>query len=680
MKKIKIFNMPISNLKGIGKTTELLFKKLNITNIGELLTFFPVDYEDWNNIKNIEECYEKNSVIQIEVLQEYSCITSFNNKKIYKVKCFEVNNIQNLINITFFNNKFTPMSMKKNQKFLAMGEVKIGYNNIYELINPKIKLLNNNNNNFKLEPVYSQTKNLSSLRIKKFILEALKFLPEKISETIPEEFLKKFDLPTLDFVIKKIHFPKSKDEIYIAKKRIIFEELVSWILSVKKIKNYYKSNFIINNFFDEFKKKLEFNLTNSQEKIILECVNEMSNGKKMSRLLQGDVGSGKTVIAMALAYNTLKSGLQVAFMVPTEVLAIQHYNNFSKIIGHENIYILTGSTRTKERDNIITKFMIGMPGILIGTHSLISDNIEFKRLALVITDEQHKFGVEQRKKLLNKGDAPHYLVMSATPIPRSLAMIIYGDLDISVIDEMPKNRTKIKTKIIESSQRVLAFKFIKKELSLGNHAYIVCTRVTENNNKNNNKNNELTESTEADVENYKEKIIKNYFENFNIGILHGKMSSYEKDFILKKFYDKKIDLLICTTVIEVGIDVPNATVIMIENAEKFGLASLHQMRGRVGRSEKESYCILICNKKSKNIIERLTTMQKSSDGFYLAHKDLEIRGPGNFFGTEQHGKLSASLINSLKDSKLISQANEFINFILKSNFKFKPIKFFNQNS
>jgi len=674
--------MPISNLKGVGKNTELLFKKLNITSVGELLTFFPVDYEDWNNMKNIEECYEnyeKNSVVQIEVLQEYSCITSFNNKKIYKVKCFEINNIQNLINITFFNNKFTPMSMKKNQKFLAMGEVKIGYNNIYELINPKIRLLNNNNNNnFKLEPIYSQTKNLSSLRIKKFVSEALKLLPEKIPETIPEEFLKKFNLPSLDFVIKKIHFPESKDEIYFAKKRIIFEELVSWILSVKKIKNNYKSNFIISNFFDEFKQKLEFKLTNSQEKIILECINEMSSGKKMSRLLQGDVGSGKTVIAMALAYNTLKSGFQVAIMAPTEVLAMQHYNTFSKIINHENIDILTGSTRTKERNNIITKFMLGMPGILIGTHSLISDNIEFKKLALVITDEQHKFGVEQRKKLLNKGNDPHYLVMSATPIPRSLAMIIYGDLDISVINEMPKNRAKIKTTIIENSQRVLAFKFIKKELNAGNQAYIVCSRVTEN--KNNNNNNELSEITEADVENYKSKIIKNYFENFNIGILHGKMSSYEKDFILQKFYDKKIDLLICTTVIEVGIDVPNATVIMIENAEKFGLASLHQMRGRVGRSEKESYCILICNKKSKNIIERLTTMQKSNDGFYLAQKDLEIRGPGDFFGTEQHGKLSASLISSLKNPELISQANEFINFTLETNFKFKSIKFFNQKT
>lgn len=245
-------------------------------------------------------------------------------------------------------------------------------------------------------------------------------------------------------------------------------------------------------------------------------------------------------------------------------------------------------------------------------------------------------------------------------------MIIYGDLDISVINEMPKGRSKIKTTIIESSQRMLAFKFIKKQLSLGNQAYIVCTRVKEDNS-------ELSESTEADVENYKENIMKNYFDGFNIGTLHGKMSSYEKDFILQRFYDKKIDLLICTTVIEVGIDVPNATVIMIENAEKFGLASLHQMRGRVGRGNKESYCILILDKKSKTIIERLTTMKKSNDGFYLAQKDLELRGPGNFFGTQQHGKLSMSLINSLKDPNLIAQANEFINFILETNFKFRQI-------
>ena len=656
--------MPISDLKGVGKMTELLFKKLNITSVGKLLTFFPVDYEDWNNIKSIEECFEKNSVVQIEVLQEFSCITSFSNKKIYKVKCCEVDKIQNLVNITFFNNKFTPMSMKKNQKFLAMGEVKIGYDNLYEMINPKIRLLNDDN--LELTPVYSQTKGLSSLKIKNCVIEALQFLPEKIPETIPEEFLKKFDLPSLDFTIRKIHFPSSKDEIYAAKKRINFEELVGWILSVKKIKYDYDSNFIIDDFFDDFKEKLEFNLTKSQTEVILECIKEMSNGKKMSRLLQGDVGSGKTVVAMALAYNTLKSGFQVAVMVPTEVLAMQHYATFSKIVGSENIDILTGSTKIKERNNIISKFMLGTPGILIGTHSLISDSTEFKKLALVITDEQHKFGVEQRKKLLSKGNAPHYLVMSATPIPRSLAMIIYGDLDISVINEMPKGRSKIKTTIIESSQRMLAFKFIKKQLSLGNQAYIVCTRVKEDNS-------ELSESTEADVENYKENIMKNYFDGFNIGTLHGKMSSYEKDFILQRFYDKKIDLLICTTVIEVGIDVPNATVIMIENAEKFGLASLHQMRGRVGRGEKQSYCILILDKKSKTIIERLTTMKKSNDGFYLAQKDLELRGPGNFFGTQQHGKLSMCLINSLKDQNLIAQANEFINFILETNFKFKQI-------
>lgn len=663
MSNIKLFNTPISDLKGVGKTTELLLKKLNITSIGKLLTFFPVDYEDWNNIKNIEECHEKNSVISIEVLEEFSCVMNFNNKKIYKVKCFEIDKMHNFINITFFNNKFTPMNMKKGNKFLAMGKIKIDYTGTYEMINPRIRKFTSSN--FELNPIYSQTKGISSLKIKKLVTEALKLLPDKITETIPEIFLKKFNLPTLDFTIKKIHFPKNKEQIYSAKKRIKFEELVGWILTIKKIKHECNSKFIIKNFFYEFSKLLEFNLTESQKSIISECIREMSSGKKMSRLLQGDVGSGKTVVAMALAYNVVKSGFQVAVMVPTEALAMQHYATFLKIFGNENIEILTGATKSKEKNRIISKFMVGIPGVLIGTHSLISDSVEFKKLALVITDEQHKFGVEQRKKLLNKGENSHYLVMSATPIPRSLAMIIYGDFDISVINEMPKGRKQVKTTVIETSHRNSAFKFIKKQLLMGNQAYIVCARVKESSDEN----------TDIDVENYKENIMKNYFERFSINILHGKMSSYEKDYILQKFYNKQIDVLICTTVIEVGINVPNATVIMIENAEKFGLAALHQMRGRVGRSEKDSYCILVCNKKSKNAIERLTNMQKSSDGFFLSQKDLEIRGPGDFFGTEQHGKLSQNLISSLKDTELMSQANEFVGFVFNSNFKFKPIKF-----
>ena len=654
----------MSILKGVGKNTESLLQKLKVTSVGSLITLFPNRYENWKDVKRVRDSIGAISVIKIEVAEEYSYFESNSGKKVYKVKCFDVSNPKDIVNIVFFNNSFTPSCMKKGNQFFVMGEVKKGFHGDFDILCPKIKKLDDISF---LDPVYPQVKGLSSAKIQKMMIEAFNLLPDKINETIPEIFLDKFKLPSLDFAIRNIHFPKSEKDIYESRKRINFEELLVWILSVKKLKKINNSKFKIKDFSEEFVKLLDFELTNAQKKSIKICANDMSNGKTMTRMIQGDVGSGKTVVSMALAYNVLRSGYQSAIMAPTEVLAIQHYENFSKIIGSDKVHLLCGSTKKREREYIISKFENGNPGILIGTHALTSDSVKFKNLALTVTDEQHKFGVDQREKLVKKGDNPHNLVMSATPIPRSLAMIIYGDMDLCVINEMPKGRKKIKTLAINSSKRLKAFKFIKKHLLMGDQAYIVCAKIGLDD--------EICDDYNVNVEGYKENIMNNFFDGFNIGVLHGKMTPEEKESIIQQFASQKIDILISTTVIEVGINVPNATIIMIENAEKFGLASLHQMRGRVGRGSKESYCILVCNKNNDSSLQRLRTMEESSDGFYLAQKDLESRGPGDFLGIQQHGKLTVNLANSLRNPDFLNQVNEFSNFILSKNFKFKPIKF-----
>ena len=661
---IKFFNTPVSNIKGVGQTTELLLKKLNVDTLGSLISLLPYRYENWENIRRACDSIDEINVIKVQVIRGCSFFESRSGIKIYKVKCIDVNCYKNTVIITFFHSNFVASSMEEGQQYLAMGKVTKGYSSDFEIVCPKIKLVTSELINF--EPVYPQVKGLSSLKMRKIMSEAFKLLPGTICDTIPEEFLKKYGLASLDFALRNIHFPSSKENLIKSLRRIGFEELVCWISSLRRVKNTKDCNFIIEDFSSEFEKLLEFELTNSQKKNIEICVKDMKSGKSMMRLLQGDVGSGKTIVAMSLTFNVIKSGFQAVLMVPTEVLAVQHYNNFSKIIGEENVCFLSGSTRKREKERIISRFRVGIPGILIGTHSLISDDVEFRSLALVIIDEQHKFGVNQREKLIEKGNNPHKLVMSATPIPRSLAMIVYGDMDLCVIDELPKGRKKVRTVVLESKERTKAFNFIKCQILDGHQAYIVCAKIGDF---------EDIESEEINVAGYRNNIIRGFFDEFKIGILHGKMSPLEKDDIIRDFSNKKLDILISTTVIEVGIDIPNATVILIENAERFGLASLHQMRGRVGRGTDESFCILICGSNSESAYQRLQIMSNVSDGFLLANEDLKMRGPGDMLGIKQHGQLSERLIASLKNPKMVSQAIELLDF-MNSNPRQKNNDFF----
>ncbi|MCL2311157.1 MAG: ATP-dependent DNA helicase RecG [Firmicutes bacterium] len=637
-------------MKSVNKNNAELFKKIGIFSVGSLIEYYPVSYENWTDVISLNDCTSKKCVTKVEVVEQHVLNKS---KKIYKIVCIEDGNPDFILHIIFFNQRYIAESMKQGHKFLVMGDIKRRFNkNEFETICPKVKSLKFN---LPFEPIYSQIKGLPSWKISKSVNEALSLLPDFVPDTLPKFIVDKYNLVSFDLAIRKIHFPESQEDIDKVKRRFMFEELLIWFIAVRKLKNRSDKGAIIENKLNEFLKLLPFELTSAQKRAINTCASDMKSGISMRRLLQGDVGSGKTAVAMALAFNTIMSGFQVAFMAPTEVLATQHFRNFTNILKLKDIYVLTGSNNKKERSVIIEIFEKGNSGIIIGTHALTSDGINFKNLALVITDEQHKFGVNQRSKLINKGNNPHTLIMSATPIPRSLAMVMYGDMNFCVLDELPLGRQKTETFVIDSSKRDRAFAFLKSKLKQGLKGYIICAKVEEDN----------EEQERITVEGYEKKFTKNFFKDFKISLLHGKMKSLEKEKIMKDFSEDKVDLLISTTVVEVGVDVPKACVIIIENAEKFGLASLHQLRGRVGRSNEKSYCILISENKFGPAGERLRAMKKSNNGFYLAKKDLEIRGPGEFFGKKQHGDLNPRLKFAFQDSKLIDNCNEAADKILE---------------
>ncbi|MBR2579137.1 MAG: ATP-dependent DNA helicase RecG, partial [Clostridia bacterium] len=517
----------------------------------------------------------------------------------------------------------------------------------YEIISPKVKGMESENSIF---PVYSQTSGITSNKIANFVRAALDMLPEHVAETLPQWILDKYNLCSYDFALKNIHFPKNKDDLRAARNRLVFDEFFIYQLGLGFIKKRSRITTDIKIKEDctgEFYKFLPFELTNAQKRSINECVQDIILGKyAMNRLLQGDVGSGKTAVAAAVSYLVAKNGYQVAVMAPTEILASQHYNTFCKFFKDTGLKICLacGSLRSKEKRRIQQEIELGFYDIIIGTHALISEKTIFKNLGLVVTDEQHRFGVNQRSVLVNKGISPHTLVMSATPIPRTLALIVYGDLDISVLDETLPGRQKIDTFRIDENKRLRALNFIKGIVDEGGQAYIVCAGIEEN------------ENDIIDVETYYDKMLSEIFEEKDVGILHGKMSANEKDEVMRRFIEGELKVLIATTVIEVGVDVGNARVIMIENAERFGISQLHQLRGRVGRSDKKSYCILVSDSKSRDSNQRFNAMTSSNDGFYLSEEDLKLRGPGDFFGTNQHGVPNIAIPTRYEDVYLVKQA------------------------
>lgn len=545
--------------------------------------------------------------------------------------------------------------MKYGKKYRFFGKISNKYGKI-DLTSPVFDEIEKKNNTGKIIPLYPLTFSLSQNTIRKIIENGLKDVEEDggLKETLPKYILNEYKLEEINKAIETVHFPKKFADFEIARKRFVFEELLSTQLALLQLKNsnlkdHKGISFSKDAHMSDVINSLPFNLTKAQLRVLEEIDKNMEQDKSMNRLLQGDVGSGKTVVAMISAYKAVKSGYQVAVLAPTAILATQHLENFQKILKKFDIrceLLISGITK-KKKTEILEKLQNGEIDILIGTHAMLEENVTFKNLGLVVTDEQHRFGVKQRTTMAQKGENPDVLVMSATPIPRTLALILYGDLDISVIDELPPNRKKIETFAVTKALEDRVNNFVKKQVDEGRQAYIVCPLVEES-----------EENDLQSVISLYEKCKTEVFPNYRIEYIHGKMKQKEKDDIMERFKNGEIDILISTTVIEVGVDVPNSSIMVIEDAQRFGLAQLHQLRGRVGRGEYQSYCILKYEGKGKNTRERMKIMTQTNDGFVISQRDLELRGSGDFFGTNQHGIPDFKIANLFTDIDILKLAQE----------------------
>ena len=647
-------NTDIRYLKGVGEKRAEVLKSKGIDTVGALLRFFPRKYFDWTDITFVKEakwyenvCIKAKIVTPIETKETRSGIT------IYK---FLAEDSTGRFSVSLFNQTFLANRLNYGCEYLFYGKLE-GDLFLKQMNSPIIKEAGYNG----IEPIYNASKNLSSATISKLVKNALGSV--EMPEVLNQDIRKENNLCHIKYALENIHFPKSKESFEIAKKRLVFEELFSLqvALSVIKTRSHQKSGCVINrDCFEEFKDMLPFELTDAQKKVISECSEDMRSGRPMSRLIQGDVGSGKTVVAAALCFNAAKNGYQSALMTPTEILAEQHYKTFSGIVKNTGIKcgLLTGSLTKKQKLEIKTQLQKGDIDIIIGTHALIVNDVEFNDLGLVITDEQHRFGVAQRGKLTAKGENPHTLVMSATPIPQTLAYILYGDLDISIIDSLPSGRQKINTYFVDTSYRERIYKYIKKFLDEGRQGYIVCPLVEET------QTTDLISATE-----YYNNLVSGVFKDYSLGILHGKMTANEKESVMRKFASGEIQLLIATTVIEVGIDVSNAVIMVIENAERFGLSQLHQLRGRIGRGQYKSDCILISDVNSPETEKRLNIIKNSSNGFEIADCDLEMRGPGDFLGNRQSGLPQMKIADIFANKNVLFTAKKQAEKLLKADPK-----------
>ena len=649
--------------KGVGPKKVELLNKLGIFTLKDLITYYPRTYEDRSKPKFLYDCGDGE-----EVLVEVIACSTVNNVRL-KGKTMQrliIRDETASATVTWFNQPYLKDKFIIGQKYKIYGKVskklgKITFNS------PMFDEEEQNKNTGRIIPIYPLTFSLSQNALRKIIEEAIKKVYGKLEETLPEYILKENQLQNINDATKCIHFPNEFKDFNIARKRLVFEELLSVQLALLMLKNKYKTNKDGTKFSKDAKMSdvintLPFKLTKAQLRVLEEIDRDMETDKNMNRLLQGDVGSGKTVVAMCSAYKAVKSGYQAAIMAPTAILATQHLENFKKILEKLNIrceLLISGITK-KQKESILERLENGEIDILIGTHAIIEDNVKFKKLGLVVTDEQHRFGVKQRMKIAQKGKNPDVLVMTATPIPRTLALILYGDLDISIIDELPPNRKEIETYAVNKNMTQRVNNFIEKQLKEGRQAYIVCPLVEEN-----------EEMDLKSVEKLYEEYSKEIFPQYKVQYIHGKMKTKEKDEIMKNFKEGKIDILISTTVIEVGVDVPNSNIMVVENAERFGLAQLHQLRGRVGRGEYKSYCILKYEGKSDTTRKRMQVMTQTNDGFIISEKDLELRGAGDFFGTMQHGLPEFKIANLFEDVDILKQVQLIATKILEKDPKLK---------
>lgn len=640
-----VLNENIQYIKGVGPKKAEKMSKLGIKTIKDALYYFPRQFEDRSREKKIFQL-EDSEKVTVKVR-----INNIVNLKANKLTItrFEVSDETGKASLIFFNRAYLRNTFRVGDIVRVFGTVKIEGNSKVEMHNCEIEYEKTEKNTGIIVPVYSLTYGVSNKDVMGVIRNVFENSDVRIKEYLPKELISKYSMCDINFAIKSMHFPIRKEDLKVAMFRLIFEEFLFMQLGLFSIKGGNSTvrgiEFEHRSKLDEIEDSLPFRLTKAQKRALNEIIDDMKSPKVMNRLVQGDVGSGKTVVAQLALANAVLNGYQGAYMAPTEILAKQHYESFAEFFRDKDIKveILTGSTRKKEGQEILERLSAGDIDILIGTHALIEDRVEFKKLGLVITDEQHRFGVRQRGKLNSKSENPDVMVMTATPIPRTLALILYGDLDISIIDELPPGRKAIETIAIEKNKRKKYYmSSVRSEIEKGRQAYIVCPLVEES---------EVLEVQSA-TEVYEE-LANEMFPDLRIGLLHGKMKAKEKDEIMEAFKNHELDILVSTTVIEVGVNVPNATLMIVENAERFGLSQLHQLRGRVGRGSEKSYCTLIYDSKTKVCKQRMDIMEETNDGFKISEKDLEIRGPGDFFGTRQHGLPELKVANLFKHMKIL---------------------------
>lgn len=652
-----VINESIQYVKGIGPKKAEKLNKLGIYTIKDLLYYFPRQFEDRSIIKKIAQLEDEEKVTVKALITN---IESYTPKKGMTITRIDVKDDTGFAKLTFFNREYIKNTFRVGDSILAFGKVKKN-GRFVELNSCELEYLSASPKNIgKLVPVYPLSYGVTNKDIMNTVRMVFESKDIKIPEYMPEYILKKYRLCGIEYAIKNIHFPKDKESLKIALYRLIFEELLVLQLGLFMYKGGSSDEkgilFKRNQRLDEVLKSLPFSLTRAQNRALNEIIDDMCSEKVMNRLVQGDVGSGKTVVALLALAECVFNGYQGALMAPTEILAQQHYESFTETfedIGI-NVELLTGSVTKKQKEGILQRAKDGEIDILIGTHALIEDNVEFKNIGLVITDEQHRFGVRQRGKLSSKGESPDILVMTATPIPRTLALILYGDLDISIIDELPPGRQPIETIAVEKKKRSKVYNsLVRREVDKGRQVYIVCPLVEESETL------DITSATET-----AEEIKRDFFPDLRVGLLHGKMKPSEKDTIMTAFKNHELDILVSTTVIEVGVNVPNSTLMIIENAERFGLAQLHQLRGRVGRGKHQSYCVLIYGSNSEVCRKRMNIMEETNDGFKISEKDLEIRGPGEFFGTMQHGVPELKVANLFKHMKILKTVQQEARIII----------------
>ena len=649
---MSLFKIPVTDLKGFGEKRAEQFKKLGVCSVGDLITFYPRTYEDWSKITKIKDIKE-DGVYCVRAFLAAPVSDSKGRNGILLSKG-TVYDDSGSLPLVFFNNRFISSMLEYGGEYFFFG--KISFNAFgAQMVSPAFSQASQGKT---IQPVYRQTGGLNSRTVANAVRQALEMLPDTVGDPLPERVRKRFGLCGLREALENIHFPKDEEALENARRRLIAEELVVLNLGMRSIREHGRGVSgvrITRDFSAEFEELLPFKLTKAQKRAISDCVTDITEkGSPMNRLVQGDVGSGKTAVAASVCHTVIKNGFQAAFMAPTEILARQHYETLYEFLAPTGarVELLTGAMKEREKKRVREGLASGEIDLVIGTHALITDKTEFKSLALAVTDEQHRFGVAQRSRLLSKGKNPHLLVMSATPIPRTLGLIIFGDLDISVIDELPPGRKPVITARRFSNQRGKVFGFLKSEIAMGRQAYIVCPLVEEG---------ELENVVSA--EEYAAELMLGYFSDIPVEILHGQLKPSEKEKIMTRFSEGETKLLVATTVVEVGVDVPNASVMVIENAERFGLSQLHQLRGRVGRGKTQSYCILISDSRSREAAQRFDIMCATNDGFRIADEDLKMRGPGDFFGSRQHG-LPQLAIADLADTKSVELSQRIADYIL----------------